>query len=259
MKKVVFSTWCTDDYVDKVGLDGLKNSLAYFHPDIPLVVYDSAATSRLYKEHGDWLRPYFMMPPTCLELANDYDMVIHIDADSTVTGPLTELIESDEEIIGVRNNNSYGKAGYMGGVTISNIPLFEFLNAGLVGSNGSRFLEDWNIANQQVGNYHDGHEQDTLNLMFQSGHYSTKILDPLGSDISYGQSNVWGTETHWDSWKELYVKDDNLYLDDPNTNLSMHVKVLHQAGGPASVYPMRPWMDSLVSDEVKLFFQKITQ
>jgi hypothetical protein len=258
VKKIVFSTWCTNDYVEKVGLDGLKNSLKYFHPDISLVVYDSEATTTLKQKYGDWLRPYFMMPPTCMELAENFDMVIHIDADSTVTAPLTELIESDEEIIGVRNNNSFGKAGCHNGITMGDISVDHFLNAGLVGSNGTRFFEDWNVANQDIGSSLDGHEQDTLNLMFQSGHYSTKLLDPVGSEVSYGQSNAWGTQTHWDSWKELYVDDDELYLDDPNTEVSMKVKVLHQAGGPASVYPMRPWMDSLFSDEVKDYFKKIT-
>ena len=199
-----------------------------------------------------------MMPPTCIELTEDYDMVIHIDADSTVTGPLTELLESDAEIIGVRNNNSFGKAGCHGGITIGTIPVFDFLNAGLVGSNGKRFIKEWGETCQEVGHQLDGGEQDVLNLMFQSKKYSTELLDPLVTNVSYGQSNVWGTETHWDSWKDLYVKDGQLMLDDPNTKISMEIKVMHQAGGGASVYPMRPWMDSLFTDEVKEYFRKIT-
>jgi hypothetical protein len=258
MKKIAFSTWCTDNYVEKVGLDGLKKSLAYFHPDIPLYVYDSKETEGLKRLYGS-LPSNFMMPATCLELTEKYDMVIHIDADSTVTGPLTELLECDAEIVGVRNNNSYGKAGCHAGITISNIPVFEFLNAGLVGSNGKRFIEDWKVACQDIGHQLEGGEQDVLNLMFQSKHYTTKILDPLVTNVSYGTgSNSWGTDTHWDSWKELYVEDDKLMLDDPNTKKSMEIKVLHQAGGSASVYPMRPWMDSLFTDEVKEYFRKIT-
>jgi hypothetical protein len=258
MKKVVFSTWCTDDYVEKVGLEGLKNSLQYFHPGIPHVIYDTKETERLYAKYGPWLKPYFMMPPTCLELAEEYDMVIHIDADSTVTGPLTELIESEEDIVGVRNTNSFGKAGCSPGITIENIPLFRFLNAGLVGVNKSSFWLDWNNFNKHEGEKYEGHENDTLCKLFNSEQYSTKILDPMGSNISYGLSNVWGTETHWDSWKDLYVREDKLMLDDPNTGVSMEVKVLHQAGGGASTYPMRPWMDSIVSDEVKDYLHKIT-
>ena len=258
MKKIVFSTWCTDDYVDKVGLGGLKNSLNYFHPDIPLFVYDTAQTEILKKKYGT-LPANFMMPATCSDLTEEYDMVIHIDADSTVTGPLTELLESDEEIIGVRNNNSFGKAGCHGAITIRDIPVFEFLNAGLVGSNGKKFIKEWGETCQQIGDQLEGGEQDVLNIMFQSKKYSTKLLDPLVTNVSYGASNIWGTDTHWDSWEELYVEDDKLMLYDPNTKIPMVVKVMHQAGGSASVYPMRPWIDSLVSDEVKEYFGKITK
>ena len=257
-KKIAFSTWCTDNYVDKVGLEGLQNSLTYFHPDIPLVVYDTQETERLKEKYGS-LPSNFMMPPTCMELTEKYDMVIHIDADSTVTGPLTELLDSDEEIIGVRNNNSFGNAGCLQGITIRDIPMFEFLNAGLVGTNGKRFIKDWGDACQEIGHRLEGGEQDVLNLLFQSGKYSTKIVDPLVTNVSYGVgSNGWGTTTHWDSWKDLYVREDKLMLDDPNTGVSMEVKVLHQAGGGASTYPMRPWMDSIVSDEVKDYLHKIT-
>lgn len=257
MKKIVFSTWCTDDYVDKVNLEGLKNSLKYFHPDIPHVIYDTKETERLKSTYSG-VEAYYMMPFTCMELAEDFDMVIHIDADSTVTGPLTELLEANEDIIGVRNNNSFGKAGCSNLITLPGIPPYEFLNAGLVGSNNKQFWQDWKTINQTIGDSCDGHENDTLCMLFQSGQYTTKILDPLGTEVSYGLSNVWGTEHHWESWKDLYVKDDKLMLDDPNTGKTMHVKVMHQAGGSASVYPMRPWMDSLFTDDVKEYFKKIT-
>ena len=32
-KKILITTWCTDDYRDLVGLDKLMNSVQYFHPD----------------------------------------------------------------------------------------------------------------------------------------------------------------------------------------------------------------------------------
>ena len=251
MKKIAFSTWCTDDYINKVGLEGLKNSLAYFHPEIPLFVYDTEKTQGLKIQWGALAKPYFMMPLTCIDLAEGYDMVIHIDADSTVTGPLTELLESDEDIIGVVNNNSQGKAGRCPGITIQDIPVADFLNAGLVGSNNLQFWRDWRGLNHRYGEKFEGHEQDVLNIMAKSEDFSVKILDPIGSEISYGQSNVWGTETHWDSWSLMYMKDNQLCLDDPVTEKTMVVKVLHQAGGNASIYPMRPWMDSIVADDVR--------
>ena len=74
-------------------------------------------------------------------------MVVQIDGDCVITGPLTELFESDEDIIGVRNNNSLDKASSGNGITIqhlepfgdgSMIPIQGFINAGLVAANNAK-------------------------------------------------------------------------------------------------------------------------
>ena len=67
----------------------------------------------------------WMMPPSCLPFVEDYDMVVHIDGDCVVTGPMTELFESEEDVIGVRNNNSLDKASaHDFGITITHSTTF---------------------------------------------------------------------------------------------------------------------------------------
>ena len=39
-----FSTWCTNDYFEKAGLNKLLSSTTHFHPDIDHFVYDDEAT-----------------------------------------------------------------------------------------------------------------------------------------------------------------------------------------------------------------------
>ena len=46
-KKVAISTWCTDDYVDLIGLDKLHNSIKHFHPEIDHVIVDSKMTKEI--------------------------------------------------------------------------------------------------------------------------------------------------------------------------------------------------------------------
>ena len=70
------------------------------------------------------MKNIWMMAPSCLPLANDYDMVIHLDGDAVVTGPLDEMINSTAEIIGVRNNNSLNQAGAHDGITIRHMEPF---------------------------------------------------------------------------------------------------------------------------------------
>ena len=286
-KKVAISTWCTDDYVDLIGLDKLHNSIKHFHPEIDHVIVDSKMTKEIEKEIP-WMKNIWMMAPSCLPLANDYDMVIHLDGDAVVTGPLDEMINSTAEIIGVRNNNSLNQAGAHNGITIrhmqpfgngSDIPLQGFINAGMIAAQGKDFWEDWHDVNSQVadvtnkGYYNPGwgDENDTLNQIFHSDKYNSEVIDPIGSGVSYGLSNVWGTgNNHWESWSQIYVKDDRLYLNDmikEGWNMvqgdPMCIKVLHQAGGSIaaelnrSAGGFRNWMKTVVSDEVKDYLEVI--
>ena len=286
-KKVAISTWCTDDYVDLIGLDKLHNSIKHFHPEIDHVIVDSKMTKEIEKEIP-WMKNIWMMAPSCLPLADDYDMVIHLDGDAVVTGPLDEMINSTAEIIGVRNNNSLNQAGAHNGITIrhmepfgngSDIPLQGFINAGMIAAQGKDFWEDWHDVNSQVadvtnkGYYNPGwgDENDTLNQIFHSDKYNSEVIDPIGSGVSYGLSNVWGTgNNHWESWSQIYVKDDRLYLNDmikEGWNMvqgdPMCIKVLHQAGGSIaaelnrSAGGFRNWMKTVVSDEVKDYLEVI--
>ena len=98
------------------------------------------------------------------------------------------------------------------------------------------------------------------------------MIDPIGSVVSYGLSNVWGTgDNHWESWSQIYVKDDRLYLNDmikEGWNMvqgdPMCIKVLHQAGGSIAAElnrssgGFRNWMKSVVSDEVNDYLEVVT-
>ena len=282
MKKILVSTWCTDDYSELLGVEKLANSIKYFHPEVDHVIFDTKMTEQIHSEMP-WMKPIWMMAATCLPFVEEYDMVVHLDADAVVTGPMTEFFESEEDIIGVRNNNSLDKAsGHDFGITITHLPPFGngqqipiqgFINAGMIGANNKEFWVDWHDVNKQsakikteVNPYAHGigDEQDTLNQIFHSGEYTTKIVDARGTGVSYGLSNTWGTVTHWDSWKDLYVEDDCLCLDDPADGAKMKVKVLHQAGGSAAAQlnkssgGLREWMKTVMSTEAINYINKIT-
>ena len=40
-KKIAVVCWVTDDYVDYIGLNEVRNSFKYFHPDVDFIVFDS--------------------------------------------------------------------------------------------------------------------------------------------------------------------------------------------------------------------------
>ena len=45
-KKIAVVCWVTDDYIDYIGLDEVRNSFKYFHPDVDFIVFDSAMTNK---------------------------------------------------------------------------------------------------------------------------------------------------------------------------------------------------------------------
>lgn len=245
--KACFSTWCTDDYIDRVGLEKQQASLAYFHPDIPRYVFNSRDTDMSMKKYNWPDIKMYMMPvqPIERQLYDEYDLVIHIDGDCTVTGPLDELLEGDFDIAGVRNNSDHGTAGCTPAITIydpynqSHIPWERFCNAGLTASTKKQFWHDWFKANKRHGSNHPGHEQDILNCIINSNKYKFKLLDPIGSNVSYGVSNIWGPVedynrgiyNHWESWKNIYLKDDKLYINTLTDRRPLQIKILHVAGG----------------------------
>jgi len=272
-KKVAVGTWCTDDYIDYIGIESLSNSIKYFHPEIVHEICDSYLTTKLQEAHP-WMQPVWMMAASKLDYLDEYDMIIHLDGDCVVVGPLDELISSSEDIIGTRNNNSMGRAsagGPKGHQTyhnyITGLDLFgnmidwsNFINAGVVGVNNLNVWKVWHRLNflsaiNQL-NYDD--EQATLNALFHNNDFTNKIVDSKESDVFYNVSSSWGNEypNHWDSWKELYIKDDGLYLNDFGTNKPKRVKVLHQAGGDAATEinkkfgGFRKWLEYILPSEV---------
>jgi hypothetical protein len=135
-KKICFSTWCTDDYRDRAGVEKLQNSIKYFHPDIPLYIYNSEDTNRAVNKYSDFpnLTKNCMIPVQPIEknLYEKFDIIIHVDADSTITGSLDVVFEGDYDVAIVRNNSDGGTAGCHPAIHPSDIAWYDFANAGLL-------------------------------------------------------------------------------------------------------------------------------
>jgi len=262
--KVVFTTWCTDNYKDKIGLEGLLNSTKYFHPNIPHIVIDTEKTNE-YLTRYPWAKNHHFMPITMIDLFEEYDIVVHIDGDSTITGPIDGVFDLNYDVCCVRNYTLLGSAGLTPPeqcVIPLNIDRNKFMNAGFVSISSKKFIKEWLNSCELLPVYED--EQHSLNRLINNGEYKVKILDDFNSGVSYGMTNVWGVNTHWDSWKELYVKDDKLYQVN-QLGQEIEIKVLHMAGGgnaKESVFQgrnMREWIHSWVKPEVSEFLKKITK
>ena len=116
-KKIIVSTWCTDDWQKSFGIEPLQKTFKHFHPDID---FDIIGTDRTTKAKEDFYYiqecmnheevPWYMRGKTELFLTaplvfpyinSSYDMIVHIDADSIVLGNLDDIFLSDEDVISV--------------------------------------------------------------------------------------------------------------------------------------------------------------
>ena len=83
----------------------------------------------------------------------------------SVSESLDRVINSEAELIGVRNNNPYGKAGAASPCVSPFYPPYgdggmigvnEFLNAGFIASNDKAFWYEWRDFNKFVAEQSDG-------------------------------------------------------------------------------------------------------
>lgn len=262
--KNIFVTWCTDDYKDKLGIDILTKQLNYFHPNIKHIIIDTKKTEELRKKYP-WAKSHHMMPICMIEYFDEYDSVIYIDADTTIVGNLNEVFDENYEIMCVRNYALNGQAG----ITPPNeciVPCGfntnNFINAGFNVIKSKKIVEEWLNNCSKLTIYDD--EQNELNRIFNSGKYKTKILDDLNTKVSYGVSNVFGLETHWDSWKNLYIKNNEIYQMSP-LGEEIKIKVLHMAGGgyaKDSIFRgknMREWLSEWLPIDVVEYIKYISK
>lgn len=238
MKKVAFCTHVSDDWYIQGGAHKLLQSAKYFHPEIPFYVFKSDAINKLFQTDPSvsW---FSINPNISIQLADEYELVVHFDADSLIVSKLDELLQEDYEVAGVRNNNDFGLAGATGrpclvqqknGFIEPVVDALNYLNAGLIASRKKEFWQDWINCNKKAAtHYHQG-EQDILNKIIPYNRYSFKLLDPINANCYYGISSQYGTRYHWDSWKSIQLRDNKLFLN------NKQIKVMHQAGG-SGVFP----------------------
>lgn len=223
--KVAFCTHVSDSWYYSVGAHKLAKSAQYFHPEVDFYCFGDKQLNELFSIHPN-INWNTVHPFVSYQLIDLYDMVVHFDADSMIVGKLDELLNPtnlDFDIIGVRNNNDFNKAGKDNPITNSGLDPQKYLNAGLVAVTNKSFVEKWMQSNVEYGNNMPFQEQTVLNILADD--WKTLIVDPKDSDVYYGISNLYGNNTHWDSWNEIQLFNRELILNNKK------VKVLHHGGG----------------------------
>jgi hypothetical protein len=190
----------------------LEKSLRKFHSDaeLPLIRVDNSANDPMF-----WRRK---TPVTAHPLAREYDVVIGIDVDEIVTGPLDELwAPGDWDVKTVLNDPRYPIGVWDIGGPVGT----PYYNGGLVVMKEGRFLDHFYRLSQtdHIARYQFS-EQDILNILCSDYFdYTTCCLD-LGHHI-YG-------EFAKPLWARSRIENGRIMMDD------RQLHVIHFAGGWAA-------------------------
>lgn len=193
----------------------MENSLKYFHPDIPFIIFDQQKIDEIIKEDPNFMKVYGYAY-VGLKLSKEYEIVIQMDADSIVCSKLDELLNIDPQydLACVQNNSPLGFQS-----TYGNIPMNEYVNAGLIVSRSEQFWQEWldrcktEAAGKMFG------EQDVLNIIIQEKKYKVLMLDGENTNVYYGCSS-------YNNYNNMKLEGENILL------YGKKVKIIHTAANP---------------------------
>lgn len=227
--KTIAYTW-VKDYVAMAR--DMRASLHKWHPDLDLRVFTWAECEQIVR--AEKVPPGQLFAALGQRLAKDHDLVIHIDADILVTGPLDRVLVGDFDVAGVRANPDQGVPPLYSQFTRLNRITGEYtstsheLNAGFFAVRNAAFWEEWIRTNIRYAADVTMGEQDTFNDLCWAYRYECKVLDPPGVPEYWGTSTQWGKK-YLESWGDLRVVGDTLRLRS-FAGADKRVHMLHLAG-----------------------------
>ena len=150
MKKAFITYFFGDDNViENFGTFKMINSFYYHHHDIPLYIM---TTKDVYRE-AEKITPIsnaYFNPVMTRTIADEYDLVVHIDTDVVVTDRLDEILEGDYEVAVARNNSDQESAGCGTPHCLNGeVSIWNYANAGIVAATKKEFWDDWIELNKQ--------------------------------------------------------------------------------------------------------------
>lgn len=214
----------------------LEKSFRHFHKNVEFRVYGKSDIPDYF---------YLATPFIAKELIKEYALVVKIDADSIITGPLDDIFDDTSYDVGVVLNNNRCEPQ----VTCFNVPASMYANCGFVAMRSKEFVDHWwSLCNRYFFKQFQYREQDLLNMMINYGFYNSKCFDL--ADKWYGLVSK-------SEWLRFELKGDKLICpSDPSYNqVSKHVCCIHAAGGN-----MDKWnWPKQFKDEVVKYLKEITK
>jgi len=248
MKPIIFATYVTSQEWKNHCAEPLEKSFRKFHPDLEFRIFEGSEVNNIFDgEPTKNIR--FLKPSLGKRLKDEYEKVVLLDADQLIAGPLTELLEDNSGVAGIRSNDDNGVSLPCGHFQTPKIPWQIYLNCGLCAVSDHRVWDHWDKLNRTQAPHMNDAEQGLWNEVFYSGLYTKKLLDPVDSDIIYG------TAANSHHWKKLYLHENKLMLN--LAGKPKWIKILHRAGVGHIGPPENKFADYNFTPEVAAYVRSL--
>jgi hypothetical protein len=221
MKKI--AAFCPHDKNNAPYFEMMRNSLRKFHSEeeLPLLEFGQEKMD-LLKDGAFWYRA---TPILAQELLKEYETVIKLDADQIICGPLTEAFTGEFDVGVVNNANP--KEFEIFPYQFLNIHPLAYVNNGFVIIRNPQMVDLWvDMCHSPLFNGFQMREQDVLNLLVHSNHYTVKHLDEGDS--------FWGLASKG-YWQYCEMQGDEIVLPKADREWpdkgDKKIRVIHWAGG----------------------------
>lgn len=214
------------------------NSFHKFHPEIEVIIYNE-------KDIGDPINYYRSTPMFARNLIKKYELVLKLDSDQFITGPLDYILKENYEIGCVMNYNRVDPKKF-GPVGVWDIMPQEYMNAGFVAMKSERFILNWwRLCNSAHFDNVQYKEQDLLNILIHYGDFKVECFDYPNKVKNY---HAWHGLVSKGEWSKMVMRDGKLILPKAQDNYpeeDKEIKVIHSAGGS---------QEKKIGDSYRLYF-----
>lgn len=211
-------------------------SLRKFHSEeeLPLIIIGPDEL----KEIKDPAKFYRMTPFIAKPLMAEYDLVLKLDADMIITGPLDFVLNTTDYDIGTVSNFSRVDIKEYGEVSVWDISPMEYFNCGFVAMRSKEFVDHWyDLCFGPRFESYRYKEQDLLNILCHYGNYKVRCFD-----YSDDTRSEWYGMFSKGEWPRVKMVGDDFVLpanEDGYPSKDMIIKCIHFAGGEGNPTKMK--------------------
>lgn len=184
--KVIFISVSSDSHYHGIRTDEFIASFKHFHPNIALHIFRQQEIDKVFASNPELT--FYNSKATFAKLFTDsFDLVVWIDCDHLILGPLTSILKADYDVAAPASYNLFANTG----ITITPnkpeieqqhpnvyfVPENQYIQGGIIASTSKKFWDDYERNSLKYSGLFYYRDNDVLNIMLKMYDYDFKYLE----------------------------------------------------------------------------------